>query len=142
MKPNHLKHERDLRGWSQAKVAEEVGTTAKNVGRWERGVTFPTPYFREGLCKLFEKNAQELGLVKDEHERDQEGTIDHESLPASRVDDPLIPPLPNEGEGLVGREQLLALLVEQLCAGKCLMLTGLPGVGKTALAVTLIHHPS
>lgn len=137
--PNHLRYERDLRGWSQAKVAEEVGTDARSVGRWERGDTFPGPHFREKLCELFGKNAQELGLVED-HGLDQNDTIGG-VWPPAWIDDPVIPPLPNEGEGLVGREHLLALLVEQLGAGKCLVLTGLPGVGKTALAVTLIHHP-
>ncbi|MBA2677073.1 MAG: helix-turn-helix transcriptional regulator, partial [Ktedonobacteraceae bacterium] len=66
MKPNlHLKYERERRGWSQARVADEIGTTEKNVGRWERGVSYPYPFFREKLCLLFGKNAQELGFVKD-----------------------------------------------------------------------------
>ena len=32
-----LKTERELRGWSQAKVAEAVGSTPRNVSRWEQG---------------------------------------------------------------------------------------------------------
>src|SRR5438128_1497583 len=58
-----LKQERELRGWSQEKLAELVGTGFENVSRWERGVTFPQPHFREKLCALFGKNAAELGLV-------------------------------------------------------------------------------
>jgi len=58
-----LKHEREQRGWSQARVAEQIGTDAVNVSRWERGVSFPSPYFREKLCLLFGKNAQELGFL-------------------------------------------------------------------------------
>lgn len=65
MAPNRrLKQARELRGWSQAKVAEEIGTDATTVSRWERGVFSPTPYFRERLCKLFGKNAEELGLLE------------------------------------------------------------------------------
>jgi len=65
MVPNRrLKQARELRGWSQAKVAEEIGTDATTVSRWERGVFSPTPYFRERLCKLFGKNAEELGLLE------------------------------------------------------------------------------
>jgi transcriptional regulator with XRE-family HTH domain len=65
MAPNYrLKQARELRGWSQAKVAEQIGTDATTVSRWERGIFFPTPYFREKLCILFEKNAEELGLME------------------------------------------------------------------------------
>lgn len=57
-----LRYERELRGWSQARVAKEIGTTPNSVSMWERGLVVPTPYFRERLCTLFEKNAVELGL--------------------------------------------------------------------------------
>ncbi len=58
-----IKQERELKGWSQERLAEEIGTTAVNVGRWERDVTTPSPYFRQKLCELFGKNAHELGLL-------------------------------------------------------------------------------
>ncbi len=65
MVPNRLlKQARELRGWSQAKVAKEIGTDATTVSRWERGLFFPTPYFRERLCVLFSKNTEELGLLE------------------------------------------------------------------------------
>ncbi len=65
MAPNRrLKQARELRGWSQAKVAELIGTDATTVSRWERGLFLPTPYFRERLCELFGKNAEELGLLE------------------------------------------------------------------------------
>ncbi len=68
-KPNiRLKQERELRGWSQSKVAEEVGTSAKIVSRWECGTSSPSPYFRAKLCALYEKNAQDLGLIPDKSE--------------------------------------------------------------------------
>ena len=64
MTPNRrLKQARELRGWSQAKVAEIISTDATTVSRWERGLFSPTPYFRERLCLLFNKNAEELGLL-------------------------------------------------------------------------------
>ncbi len=59
---DRLKEERMQRGWSQARVAELIGTDPGNVSRWERGRSSPSPYFRERLCQLYEKNAQELGL--------------------------------------------------------------------------------
>jgi transcriptional regulator with XRE-family HTH domain len=63
-KPNErLKQQRELKGWSQAKLAEEVGTTQKIVSRWESGVSKPQPYYREKLIELFGMNAKELGLL-------------------------------------------------------------------------------
>ncbi|GAC1631611.1 MAG: hypothetical protein NVS4B11_31980 [Ktedonobacteraceae bacterium] len=79
--PNRqLRQERELRCWSQLEIADRIGTTSLNVSRWERGITFPSPHFRQELCTLFGKSAEELGLLQDE-------TIDsHESLP------PYVPP--------------------------------------------------
>lgn len=140
MKPNvRLRYEREKRGWAQARVAQEIDTSERNIGRWERGFSSPSPYFREKLCTLFGKSAPELGFIKDEEQSAVGSVADQQAAPS--LYDPLIPPLPNEGRGLVGRQDLLHTLVEQLCAGQSLALRGLPGVGKTALAITLVHHP-
>jgi transcriptional regulator with XRE-family HTH domain/energy-coupling factor transporter ATP-binding protein EcfA2 len=64
--PNErLRHARSLKGWSQAKLAEEVGTSYEMVSRWERGITVPTLYFRAHLCAALGMTAEELGLVHD-----------------------------------------------------------------------------
>src|SRR6266487_704845 len=64
-KPNKsLQYQRKLRGWSQQRVAEEIGTLAKNVGRWERGESVPDTYYQEKLCTLFGMDAVELGLLE------------------------------------------------------------------------------
>ena len=132
MKANHrLKSARILRGWSQAKVAEEVGTDPVTVSRWERGLSSPYPYFREKLCLLFGKNAEELGLVQKQ--------ILEEALTA--LYDPMMP-LPLTGAiGLVGRDAMMIELRHAISAGKttCIALHGLPGVGKTALAIQLAY---
>jgi transcriptional regulator with XRE-family HTH domain len=145
VKPNphynqRLREARKLRGWSQDYVAKAIGATdEKLVGRWERGEHVPSPYYQKLLCELFAKNAQELGFV--------EGTspalpADGQALPLPPfpVDDPAIPPTPNQGRDLVGRQALLDTLVEQLCTTRCVALSGLPGVGKTALAIKLAQH--
>jgi hypothetical protein len=36
---------------------------SKTVGRWERGLTFPSPYFQQKLIDLFGKDAQALGFI-------------------------------------------------------------------------------
>ena len=55
--------ERESRGWTQEEVAKQIGTTAPNVSRWERGETRPGAYFRQRLSTLFGKSAEELGLL-------------------------------------------------------------------------------
>jgi transcriptional regulator with XRE-family HTH domain len=62
--PNHiLRKERLQHGWTQQDVADRIGTTFVNVSRWERGINSPSPYFRQQLCRLFEKEAETLGLL-------------------------------------------------------------------------------
>jgi len=135
VKANHrLKSARVIRGWSQARVAEEVGTDPVTVSRWERSLSSPYPHFREKLCLLFGKNAEELGLVQ--------GHMLEEPIPHSTaLYDPMMPlPLPG-AKGLVGRDTMMAELRHSISTGKaaCIALHGLPGVGKTALAIHLAY---
>lgn len=59
-----LRRERVLRGWSQQHVAEAIeAPDASYVSRWERGVVSPSPFYQERLCRLFGRNAEELGLL-------------------------------------------------------------------------------
>lgn len=144
--PNQqLKQARLRQGWSQEYVAREVGTDAFTVSRWERGVTQPGPHFRQKLSALFNLSILELGMLTQEK---AEAVVNTLSTPDSQVPQPaqvLDPAIPSAlaGEyGLVGRDNLLRNLKQQLLVGKhaarC-ALNGLPGVGKTALATALAH---
>ena len=63
--PNErLRRVRSLKGWSQADLAEQVGTSYEMVSRWERGVTVPSFYYRERLCAALGQSAEELGLLR------------------------------------------------------------------------------
>src|SRR5215472_6225566 len=63
-RPNELlRQERLLRGWTQQDLAGRIATDGYTVNRWERGRALPSPYFRQRLCALFGKNAQDLGLL-------------------------------------------------------------------------------
>jgi uncharacterized membrane protein/DNA-binding transcriptional regulator YiaG len=98
LKPNHrLRYEREQRGWSQARVAEQIGTEAVNVSRWERGFSSPSPYYREKLCNLFEKNAQDLGfLVPGDHTEEREPAEDQpQPVSQSEQQNTRIPPSPS-----------------------------------------------
>src|SRR6266700_2862841 len=66
-----LKEERELRGWSQKYVAEQIGADHYYLSRWERGSASPSPYYRQRLCALFGKNARELGLLPEEDDTGQ-----------------------------------------------------------------------
>lgn len=64
--PNdRLKSARYQMGWTQAELAEKVGTTFETVSRWERGIKAPSAYFRRKLSEVFGKTAEELGLLVD-----------------------------------------------------------------------------
>ncbi len=71
---NRLRYERELRGWSQSKLAAELGTNTDRVSRWECGTSAVSPYYREKLCALFGKNAAELELIEHEHRAESSQT--------------------------------------------------------------------
>ncbi|MGH2493426.1 MAG: tetratricopeptide repeat protein [Ktedonobacteraceae bacterium] len=147
---------RKQRKLSQKQLAERIGTNYVNVSRWERGITRPGPYFQRKLVQLFGKTEEELDLAGE-----ASVTVTNPSIPEPVVLDTTTPPLAanspvpiisvNEAiydasiplpppVFLVGREDELANLRERLRAGDNVAMTalhGLPGVGKTTLAITL-----
>jgi transcriptional regulator with XRE-family HTH domain len=59
-----LRHERQLRGWSQAHLAEQIDVPDYYISRWERGEVLPSPYYQQKLCQVFGKTAVELGMLQ------------------------------------------------------------------------------
>ncbi len=148
--PNlHLKWARQSRGWSQEDLARVVDTDAFTIGRWERGVTAPSPHFRQKLSAVFGLSPLELGLLSAEGEplaSQSVGTAETVAPPPTPtlapVFDPAIPLPPAGVHSLVGRDDLLRQLKQRLLSGRPMALSalnGLPGVGKTALATALAH---
>lgn len=73
-KPNYiLRDQRVSRGWSQQRVAEQLDTTEDMISKWERGISKPSPFYREKLCTLFHMTATELDLIDSPQ-------TDHDSL--------------------------------------------------------------
>ena len=154
-----LAEARTLRKLSQQEVADRIGTTYVNISRWERGITRPNPYFRRKLCALFDKSEEELGLVVSMARSTEERAIGGdeattraastssstqpiETISEHELYDSAIPLEP--AIHLVGRESELSQIKKRLYNGGSVALTalnGLPGVGKTALSITLAHDP-
>jgi len=149
MKNRKLRTERKLQGWSQAKLAKVLGVTTRTVIRWEQGLAMPQPNYRKKLGTLFGKTAQELGLLWD---TDANGEVQETllsvpqlatpdvSVQPSLLADPTIPQTPGHISSLVGRASLFTQVKQRLLEADSLTFTalsGLPGVGKTTLAVAL-----
>lgn len=130
----NLKRQRRLRGWSQADVAEMVGSDPKTVSRWEQGKSSPRPYFVQKLVDLFGKDAEELGLLVNEEKY-------------SRADEQLFSRYEDWGEApqtisFYGREQELVELKQWVLTDHCrvILVLGLGGIGKTTLVTTLAQQ--
>ncbi|GAC1348489.1 MAG: FxSxx-COOH system tetratricopeptide repeat protein [Ktedonobacteraceae bacterium] len=151
--PNQrLSREREQRGWSQQKLADQIGTTPVNVSRWERGLTSPSPYFRHKLCELFGKYAQELGLVEDTVDNPGEQVLaaafPEQAAAAllSASTTPLWNVPQRRNPFFTGREDVLMRLHETLAAGRTAALlqaqaiSGLGGIGKTQIALEYAYR--
>ncbi len=106
------------------------------VSRWEQGTAFPSPNYRQKLCAIFGKNPNALGLIKGER-------LPVPATSLSSCYDPAIPP--SSPLPLVGRDDLLARIKQLLYANEgavSIALNGLPGVGKTSLAIALVNDPA
>lgn len=139
-----LRQAREEKNWSQQQVAALLGTSTFTVCRWECGSAFPSPHYRQKLCELFGKLPRELGLLPQNTPRlDEASTAQSAQIdPASSPQKPLYTVVQPPDHSLTGRESLLATLKTRLCTQKRTTLTalcGLPGVGKTALALELIY---
>ena len=147
-----LRRERELRGWSQSFVAEQIDAPASSyISRWERGIAIPSPFYREKLCSLFGKDAYGLGLIVPEEKANKQGD-DTSPTKAVAEDAPVLPALPlvpyHRNLYFTGRDADLAYLVECLDPEKTeklpypFALCGLAGMGKTQLAIEYIYRNS
>ena len=126
-----LRRARQERGWSQKELADLLGVPQSfMISRWENGTTYPGPEYREKLRSIFGKRCEELGLYKSVSPYPSQ-------IP---VIDPAIPVRQPGTSVLVGRDLLLEQIKQSLCSGwnsRFVAMNGLPGIGKTALAMEL-----
>ncbi len=73
--PNrNIRYQREARGWSQKRLADELDTSREMVSKWERGEQNPGKYYQEKLCTLFGKTAHELGFISEPNQAFQENS--------------------------------------------------------------------
>ena len=163
--PNQLLRRARLeRGWTQKAVADRIGAPNDMiVTRWERGTAFPSAYYIERLCQLFEQKASDLGLLPESHHSEPSSPVEvnldaeRELKPEQQVPldlvaeavsdlllDPTIPQVARIEDRIVGRTGLLHQVKQvfaEVGGGTAIALHGLPGVGKTTLAALLVADP-
>jgi tetratricopeptide (TPR) repeat protein/transcriptional regulator with XRE-family HTH domain len=154
--------ERQDRHWSQQEVANRLGTTRNTISRWERGIIFPDPHFRQLLCSLFGKSAEDLALVSHKVKSstlwepsetslspnpggEEQGTHDAVDPCKSQVTYRYVPLQRNPF--FTGRESILQMLHHVLteqhipaALTQSYALHGLGGVGKTQIALEYTYR--
>jgi tetratricopeptide (TPR) repeat protein/transcriptional regulator with XRE-family HTH domain len=155
--PNQLLRRARLeRGWTQKVVAERIGAPYDlMVTRWERGTAFPSAYYIERLCQLFEQRASDLGLLPEPHPMASSYPLaDRPRRPGpaeERARGPVssTPPLPRNASPLshlplVGREADTRVLKDRYQAVQqgqmqVVIIQGEAGIGKTHLASAFLQ---
>jgi transcriptional regulator with XRE-family HTH domain len=147
--PNQkLRYERERRGWSQQDVADKVGTTPLNVGRWERGVTLPGPHFLQKLSEVFKKNMQELGLAATDGETAKQVPLSPPVISPAQETALSVWNVPYKRNLLfTGREDVLSRLhdaflnqQQPIALAQPQAISGLGGIGKTQTAVEYVYR--
>jgi len=152
--PNQLLRRARLeRGWTQKVVAERIG--APNdvlVTRWESGKAFPSAYYIERLCQLFEQKASDLGLLRQSSA--QVVSLAPQTLAGRSRRSPssdeqttkMVSPTPSPLSHLplIGREadmRTLKALFQAIEQGQTqvVLIQGEAGIGKTHLASSFLH---
>src|SRR5581483_506138 len=132
-------------------LADKIGTTSLNVGRWERGVTVPGPHFRVKLSEVFGKSPAELGLVAERSAASFALEVSSPTPDRTTVVEGTPVPLWNVPYGrnrfFTGREQVLEQLhsalttdVHSIAINQSQAISGLGGIGKTQLAVEYAYR--
>lgn len=82
--PNdRLREERERRNWTHKQVADQIDLPDPHTAsRWERSFSFPSARYRQELCRIFEKQPEELDLLRrSAHEDgDAKGVEQEESI--------------------------------------------------------------
>ena len=143
-----IRYERLRRGWSQADLAKKAGCDTKTVGRWESGERLPRPYHRQFLSELFGKDAEAFGLMR-LNPPSLSGATSRAASNTQQAEEDVPSPVRREDwhdapavANLYGREKERGDLEQWLQDHSChvIAVSGMGGVGKTALVATAATH--
>jgi len=138
--PNYLlKKARELRGWTHEDVANLIKLPDPGmVSRWERGVTFPRPRYRQALANLFGMSLEDLGLVQNERYHIAQTNI---LATNGQHIEPLYK-IPRQVTSFIGREQDIIDVCALLTRNDVQLVTvlGPAGIGKTRLGIQIATH--
>ena len=132
-----LRCERERLNWSQERLAEVVGTTARSINRWEQGKVIPQPHYREQLCQVLNLSTEALFSTSFEK--------NHEYC-ENRLPPPLWHVPYQRNPFFTGREAVLSLLHETLhlhpraALSQSAAISGLGGIGKTQTAIEYAYR--
>ena len=127
-----LRRERERLNWSQERLAEALRVHTRSINRWENDKALPHGYYREQLCRIFNKKPEELFAPL-------------EDLPVTPKEEPasldvwMVPHRRNQY--FTGREDAIRYLRDAFTMRKTSVssltcaISGLGGIGKTQVAV-------
>ena len=72
---DHIKLEREQRGWTQAELAGRMPIGQQTVSRWERGKTRPNRDQVTRLLELFELDPDQLEVWLDQCDESSDGAL-------------------------------------------------------------------
>src|SRR5215467_6083874 len=136
--PEFLRSRRQRSGLTQAQLAELSGLGVRTIRNWEQGwVRHP---HRDSVRRL----AEGLGLTGEARASFERMAAGTHPLPPAVVPEPPRQ-LPNDLADFTGRFEQTARVRAFLCpqagtAARVVVISGPPGVGKTALAVRVSHQ--
>jgi tetratricopeptide (TPR) repeat protein/transcriptional regulator with XRE-family HTH domain len=136
-----LNRARLAQGLSQQALGDLVGVSKKTIARWEQGKQLPFAYNRPSLAKHLKMTPEELDILLQRRESEAP-SVRKEGQEQSPHRQWFMPHPRNEF--FTAREEVLAQLNAAFSSGKSgivkQVLSGLPGVGKTQIAIEYAYR--
>lgn len=129
---------RNEHGLTQEEAAEALGVSVASIIRWEKG-KLPKPYHRQLICRFYNKAEEHLFPSAEQPAETLPDALSKGISTSPRQSNlsilPFLPPL------LIGREKDLTSIRDAVLAGRSISVTGMPGIGKTALVSAVARDP-